>query len=648
MADDPAKDPAAGAADAPDLSSLKDLDFGPSWAEGKPNRSGKPKPGSKPGGKEGGGSGRGREGVGKRRDGGGGKRADGEGGKTRDRQPRRSGGERAAGGGRKEAETFTPTVDVKLFPEDDAFNALVRRLQASARTYQLFEITRLLLEKPERFIVEVTNKPGADGGVAPLFYAVPDHLPFPTEEAAVRHVLARHLESFFEVTPVEVEPPKGNFQMVHRCGVTGELLGPPNHHSYQQRLRAHFEERIRDMPYERFVSKIETLKDRESIDAWVESMKRGARYTEREPVGETAQVFEDLASAKRFLLSHRRGEVVASADSVRFAGRDLHRLPEGDIRRSVEAYVEHQRKFPLESANNIRGRLRRHKFTVYKKGTKGISYVCAVKRKFRDSRTVFSDSIQGLIEFLEKNPGIPASRVPEAYLGIATEKTKPEALGMETGGGGVGETGAETPQPVTPADGAEADGATVGTAGAPDGGDRSETPPADMASGEATVPQTENAERAAATRVNLREALPEEERRRLKQLMLDLRWLITEGYVTEYGDGTLFAPGPMPEPKKAGKDRKASKPTGNAGAAPEEGATPGDPAAAADEAGSHGAGVSTNLAGQKDASGDSAMSGEESTMGETGNVPGEVPGSGGAEPASGDAGAESSERERGD
>ena len=35
--------------------------------------------------------------------------------------------------------------------------------------------------------------------------------------------------------------------------------------------------------------------------------------------------------------------------------------------------------------------------------------------------------------------------------------------------------------------------------------------------------------------------------------MLDLRWLITEGYVTEYGDGRLFAPPPMPDakPKKA-------------------------------------------------------------------------------------------------
>jgi hypothetical protein len=44
--------------------------------------------------------------------------------------------------------------------------------------------------------------------------------------------------------------------------------------------------------------------------------------------------------------------------------------------------------------------------------------------------------------------------------------------------------------------------------------------------------------------------LAEADQARLKQMMIDLRWLIMEGYVTEYGDGRLFAPPPMPEPKK--------------------------------------------------------------------------------------------------
>mgnify|MGYP000173109682 FL=1 len=67
------------------------------------------------------------------------------------------------------------------------------------------------------------------------------------------------------------------------------------------------------------------------------------------------------------------------------------------------------------------------------------------------------------------------------------------------------------------------------------------------------------ADAAASTAATPKAVLTEDEQRRLNQLMLDLRWLIVEGYVTEYGDGRLFAAPPLPEakPKPA---REASTP----------------------------------------------------------------------------------------
>ena len=61
----------------------------------------------------------------------------------------------------------------------------------------------------------------------------------------------------------------------------------------------------------------------------------------------------------------------------------------------------------------------------------------------------------------------------------------------------------------------------------------------------------------ASTQAQPKVELSEEDQKKLRQLMLDLRWLITEGYVTEYGDGRLFAPPPMPEAKP--KEPKAPK-----------------------------------------------------------------------------------------
>jgi hypothetical protein len=41
--------------------------------------------------------------------------------------------------------------------------------------------------------------------------------------------------------------------------------------------------------------------------------------------------------------------------------------------------------------------------------------------------------------------------------------------------------------------------------------------------------------------------LTPEEQERIKRVTMDLRWLVQEGYVTEFADGRLFTPPPMPE-----------------------------------------------------------------------------------------------------
>ena len=419
MAEKPADKPQESPKKALDLNTLSGLDFGPSWADENAKRPSLKQYESRgdsrgKGKRSGGGASRDRRGPGGGRPSGSGGRPGGGrpsgGGEGRRRDDRR---DDRRGGGRPAHAMFEPTVKVDIYPQDEAFEALVKRLRSTVRTYQLFEIAHLLLEKPERYVVVVENKAKAGEKPAPLFFSVPGHLPFESEEAAINHVLANHLDLFFDIEEVEVEAPKGNFQMVNRCSVTGELLGPPNYHRYQEFLQRHYAAKITGMSFDRFASKVESVKEQESIDAWVESMKKGARYTLKERQEGEPESFESLEAVRFFLLQHRKDKIVGSGENIRFAGRDIERLPKGNIRRSVETYVEQQLHFPLDSANNIRGRLRRHKFAVYKKGSKGVSFVCAVKRKFRDSKTVFTPAIQSLIEVIEKHPNTPPSKLPK-------------------------------------------------------------------------------------------------------------------------------------------------------------------------------------------------------------------------------------------
>jgi hypothetical protein len=504
-----------------DLSTLSEFDFGPSWMDGSkakvsPKESWDQKPRSRQNKSRGKRDPHGLSGKGYKKFDDNGKTHSGA-GSMGNREGRRHWNQ-------SQHEKFQPTVMVNIYPQDDVFDALVRRLRTTARTYQLFEIANLILEKPDRYLVVVQNKAKKDETPKPLYYTVSGHLPFETEDAAVNYALNNHLNLFFDIEVIELEPPKGNFQMVNRCTVTGELLGPPNYHRYQEFLQRHYASKINNMSFEQFVSKVEPVKEQESIDAWVESMKKGFRYTLKERMEGEPEFFESFESVRYFLLQHRKDAIIGKAETVRFNGRDIEHLPKGAIRHSIEIYIEHQLNFPLDTANNIRGRLRRHNFTVYKKGSKGIAYVCAVRRKFRDSTTIFTSSIQNLIEFIEKNPNIPASQLPKLYLGIDVVKQNPEKLEMDesekTGNReGVSD---ETEEDINEGQAAQTT-------------EETKSVPSDTVFDQ--------------TGVTLKSEHSKEDLKRLDQLILDLRWLVTEGYVTEYGDGNLFAPPPMPDSK---------------------------------------------------------------------------------------------------
>jgi hypothetical protein len=451
-------------------------------------------------------------------------REQGQGGGPREggsRPPFRGGPRREGPGGgygrppQERGPYISPYYTVTFYPEDASFTALAKTIRASCRTFELFDIAKTVIGKNDRFVVVVQRRsaedsaPGSAGAPAadapaasrqPLFVSVPDGLPFETEEAAVNHVLAHHLDRFFEASEAEVEPPKGNFQVINKCGVTGELLGPPNYHRYNQIVQQHHANRLPRMSFEAFRSRIESVREPEVVNQWLEKMKKVTRYTwkldrpaaaaapaapvqpsdeapaeapaEPAPAAPSGPVFDSLIDARMYLLTQAREKVVRAVDHGRFHGRALEQMPDGEIKRAIEGALERQRRFPLDTANALRGRLRREGFTIFKKGSKGISYVCAVKRKFRVPGQTFADSIGRLISFIEEHPMVKASELAQKFLGLDPAATTPE------------------------------------------------------------------------------HSLSLEDQQRLGRMQGDLRWLVTEGYVTEFIDGSLFAPPPMVEARK--------------------------------------------------------------------------------------------------
>ncbi|MDB6128541.1 MAG: hypothetical protein JWM35_2437, partial [Verrucomicrobia bacterium] len=333
----------------------------------------------------------------------------------------------------------SPYFSATFYPEDTSFNALAKTIRSSCRTIELFEIARTVIDKLDRFVVVLARKPtaGAEAKPAPLSVSVPDGLPFESDDAAVAHVLSTHLDKFFDRADVEVDPPKGNFLVINKCTITGELLGPPNYHRYNQIVQQHFAAKIRGMSLENYRGRIETIRDPEVVAQWLEKMKKTTRYTwkppgktpkaapaaeasadstapmppaaaESAPSPESAEPvaaeatpaapeistaaadapaasvapaaapevaapvqlsFDTLEDARNYLLANARDKVVRQVESARFHGKIAESLPAGEIRRATEGALDRQRRFPLDTANALRGRLRRERFTIFKKGS---------------------------------------------------------------------------------------------------------------------------------------------------------------------------------------------------------------------------------------------------------------------------------------
>ena len=370
-------------------------------------------------------------------------------------------------------------------------------MRSSCRTYELFEIARLILGKVERCVLVFKRRPETPGGSGgPIYLSVPDGVPFPTEDEAINHALERCMDQFFTTEVVEVEPPKGTFQFVSRCPITKDLLAPANYHRYAQIVQHHYNARGIRMPFEKYKAALDVVREPEAVAQWLESMKKVTRYTYKlAPEGEPA-VFDNNEDARAHVLRVARDRIVRAAETARVAAKAVEAVGGSEAFLALHGALEMQRRFPLDTANALRGRLRRENFHIFKRGSKGVTYVCSVRRKFRQPGQTFSDSINALIGFLDANPLVNVADLPLKFLGFAPPAAAPQA-----------------PAAAAPAEGAPAEGAP------------------------AEAPAPVGAESAPASEPGL----APEQKAALNRLILDLRWLVAEGYVAEYSDGRLFA-----------------------------------------------------------------------------------------------------------
>jgi hypothetical protein len=314
------------------------------------------------------------------------------------------------------APVMPAAVDVTFVPEEKGFAAMLETMKHSHRAYSLFDVAKLVLNKPERHLVKLVPKPAADGTRPLLFQIAGDEDVFLSQGEALRQAVRRQADKLCREEKKQCDPPKGNFAFVNKCGLTGALLGPPNHHDYQTTIVRHHQRKLRHMPFEDFKARIQTVRDEAVVKQWLDSKSFTFEYTclvcpEAKPVASREEV-------EKHVLEAHAAQLVTSAPELQITGNGSRRLSVPGIAEAVRLAWLNERRFPLKTAQVVSDLLRKENFHFFKHGTgKGITYTSFFRLKRFETLDGLAEQMQKVVTFLRAHPDSNRKRLSENLLG---------------------------------------------------------------------------------------------------------------------------------------------------------------------------------------------------------------------------------------
>jgi hypothetical protein len=197
------------------------------------------------------------------------------------------------------------------------------------------------------------------------------------------------------------EPPSGNFTCVGRCRLSGELLGPPNYHAFNERLQELHRTRFAHMPLEEYRQQIETVHAPEMIEQWKESCRKKTVYYRRNAGEDTpAMNWTEVEAAFRKEVVPK---VVRPASRVIVPAEVIRQMPACPLKSLVRDAWKREDRFPLSLMLALRPAFRHMHLHVFKTG-QNTNFVTAIEPTPLDAEHAVSN-IRQVIEYLREHPG---------------------------------------------------------------------------------------------------------------------------------------------------------------------------------------------------------------------------------------------------
>ena len=325
-------------------------------------------------------------------------------------------------------------AEIRVLPGQKELGGIIRKIQTGFAAYPLKQIAWFFLDHPEACHVKVTPKDPQ------IKFHVCKACGFAcfSEEALDAHIMSTHLGDYYTAEEMDVEPPSGQFGCVVKCGVTGELIGPPNLHGYNSKVRE-IAQRL-GMDEASYRARLVTVRDQESVEAWRQTATKkvfyrlkvaeseakasaeGEESVETEVAASPALERDQAEAEFRRSIAPQLKSVSKSSDMTLAQALKSTDLP---YLFAVRDAIAKERRFPASLFFALRGAFHHRKLVFFRANDpRGQEFVSASKPAPLDIEHAIPE-LGAVVKFVEEHPLCSVGDLPpemKGHLGWLVEK----------------------------------------------------------------------------------------------------------------------------------------------------------------------------------------------------------------------------------
>jgi len=322
-------------------------------------------------------------------------------------------------------------ITLSFQPAREAIEFISKQIKTSGCAYPVFDLARLILNTRDRYglVFESKGEKKPDGKIVPgpkLYLCGLDSSLWLSRQEAVNHAIScKAFSEYYKEEQVTVDPPKGNFSSIAVCGLSGQLLGPPNHHSYQENIIKVHAERAPRMHIDGYKRKIVMDREEETVEKWKEQQSTQTQYTLlKGEEGAEPVVMKSRQEAARHFTENFADKLIRETQKATVPGNIAGRQLARPLFNLLRQEGDRLRKFPMDLVQRLCRAFEKQGLKFFKEGKK-TTYVARLRPRPIPNEANFSDGIRRIVEFVRRKPNTKLNELAGALIPESKRSSPP-------------------------------------------------------------------------------------------------------------------------------------------------------------------------------------------------------------------------------